>query len=72
MRWVTRGHGNVDRVACPWLIKRFIDPEAEFVFVPREEVLRKAKELGAKSLTPRGLTSPMSRHRRGRSAPSSR
>ncbi|HEY3363566.1 MAG TPA: chromate resistance protein ChrB domain-containing protein [Symbiobacteriaceae bacterium] len=34
MRWVTRKNGNVDRVACPWLIKRFVDPEAEFVFVP--------------------------------------
>ncbi len=49
MKWVTREHGNVDRVACPWLIKRFIDPEAEFIFVPREEVLAKAQELGAKS-----------------------
>ena len=34
MRWVTRNHVHVDRVACPWLIKRFIDPEAEFKFVP--------------------------------------
>ncbi|GAB6101684.1 chromate resistance protein [Thermococcus atlanticus] len=36
MKWVTREHVHVDRVACPWLIKRFIDPEAEFVFVPRD------------------------------------
>jgi hypothetical protein len=34
MRWVTRKNGNVDRVACPWLIKRFIDPDAQFIFVP--------------------------------------
>jgi hypothetical protein len=34
MRWVTRGNANVDRVACPWLIRRFVDPQAEFVFVP--------------------------------------
>lgn len=36
MKWVTRAHVHVDRVACPWLIKRFIDKEAEFIFVPRD------------------------------------
>ena len=36
MKWVTREYVHVDRVACPWLIKRFIDPDAEFVFVPRD------------------------------------
>jgi hypothetical protein len=36
MKWVTREHANVERVACPWLIRRFIDPEAEFVFVPND------------------------------------
>jgi hypothetical protein len=36
MRWITREHVKVDRVACPWLIRRFIDPEAEFVFLPRD------------------------------------
>ena len=36
MRWVTRRNANVDRVACPWLIRRFVDPEAEFVFVARD------------------------------------
>jgi len=36
MRWVTRRNANVDRVACPWLIRRFVDPDAEFVFVPRD------------------------------------
>jgi len=39
MKWVTRENANVDRVACPWLIKRFIDREAEFVFVGRDDVL---------------------------------
>jgi hypothetical protein len=39
MKWVTRENASVDRIACPWLIKRFIDPDAEFLFVPREEVL---------------------------------
>jgi len=38
MKWVTRSHVHVDRVACPWLITRFIDSDAEFLFVPREEV----------------------------------
>jgi len=36
MRWITRRHAKVDRIACPWLIRRFIDPEAEFVFLPSE------------------------------------
>lgn len=36
MRWVTRRNANVDRVACPWLITRFVDPDAQFGFVPRE------------------------------------
>lgn len=36
MRWVTRRNANVDRIACPWLIRRFVDPEAEFVFVARD------------------------------------
>jgi hypothetical protein len=38
MKWVTRQYVHVDRTACPWLIKRFIDPEAEFIFVPVEKV----------------------------------
>jgi len=44
MRWVTRSHVHVDRVACPWLIKRFVDSEAEFVFVPKSEVQRVVTE----------------------------
>src|SRR5574337_809125 len=39
MKWVTRQDVKVDRVACPWLIRRFIDPEAEFLFAPENEVL---------------------------------
>jgi hypothetical protein len=47
MRWVTREHPRTDRVACPWLIRRFIDPEAEIVFVPRDQVLDYAAREGA-------------------------
>ncbi|MRS02558.1 chromate resistance protein [bacterium] len=47
MLWVTRSHVHVDRVACPWLISRFIDSEAEFVFVPKGEIERVTKETGA-------------------------
>ncbi len=38
MKWVTRENANVDRVACPWLIKRFVDPQAEFLYVPTDQV----------------------------------
>jgi hypothetical protein len=47
MKWITREHVKVDRVACPWLITRFIDSAAEFVFVPAPEVAARARELGA-------------------------
>jgi len=43
-RWVTRERPKIDRIACPWLIARFVDPEAEFLYVPNQEVLRAAKE----------------------------
>jgi hypothetical protein len=43
MKWITRENANVDRIACPWLIKRFIDPDAEFLFVPRDQVLEVAE-----------------------------
>jgi len=49
MKWVTRENANVDRVACPWLIRRFIDPEAEFLFAPRDNVLEVAEREGAHS-----------------------
>ena len=47
MKWVTREHPKIDRVACPWLIRRFIDREAEFLFVVPAEVGRVAAETGA-------------------------
>ena len=47
MKWVTRQNVKVDRVACPWLIVRFIDPSAEFLFVPPGDVLRVASESDA-------------------------
>lgn len=47
MKWITRERPKIDRIACPWLIKRFIDPQAEFLYVPKEQVLKKAKELDA-------------------------
>jgi hypothetical protein len=47
MKWVTRSHVHVDRVASPWLIRRFIDSDAEFLFVPKSEIDRVAKETGA-------------------------
>lgn len=49
MKWVTRENANVDRIACPWLIKRFIDPEAEFLYVPRDQVLEAAEKQAARS-----------------------
>jgi len=49
MKWVTRAGAKVDRVACPWLIKKFIDPAAEFLFVAPEEVLGVATREGGKS-----------------------
>lgn len=47
MKWITRSHVHVDRVACPWLISRFIDNQAEFLFVPKTEIERVAQETGA-------------------------
>ena len=47
MKWITREHVKVDRVACPWLIRKFVDKDAEFVFVPRDKVMAEAKRLDA-------------------------
>lgn len=50
MKWITRERPKIDRIACPWLIARFIDPEAEFLYVPdvpAADVLNIAKETGA-------------------------
>ena len=47
MKWVTRERPKIDRIACPWLIRRFIDPDAEFLFVPPENVLAVANRQSA-------------------------
>jgi hypothetical protein len=47
MKWVTRERPVIDRIACPWLVARFIDKEAEFLFVPPAEVVKTAEETGA-------------------------
>jgi hypothetical protein len=49
MKWVTRERPKTDRIACPWLIKNFIDPEAEFLYVPPDQVLEVAEREGAHS-----------------------
>ncbi|MGH8435060.1 MAG: chromate resistance protein ChrB domain-containing protein [Pseudomonas sp.] len=47
MKWITRERPKIDRIACPWLITRFIDPQAKFLYVPSSEVLRIAREENA-------------------------
>lgn len=47
MKWITRERPKIDRIACPCLIKRFIDAEAEFIYVPKEEVFHQAGQLWA-------------------------
>lgn len=47
MKWITRERPKIDRIACPWLIKKFIDKNAEFLYVPKEEVKKVAEETGA-------------------------
>jgi hypothetical protein len=47
MKWITRSHVHVDRVACPWLITRFIDSQAEFLFVPASQIEKVVAETGA-------------------------
>jgi hypothetical protein len=47
MRWISRERVKVDRVACPWLIKKFVDKDAEFLFVPADQVMSEANRLGA-------------------------
>ena len=47
MKWVTREHPKIDRIACPWLIARFIDQEPEFLYVPADQVLTTAERTGA-------------------------
>jgi hypothetical protein len=45
MRWITRKNASVDRIACPWLIRRFVDPDAEFLYVPADEVRAEGLDL---------------------------
>lgn len=47
MKWITRERPKIDRIACPWLIKNFVDAQAKFIYVPKEEVLEKATALNA-------------------------
>src|SRR5882672_11601077 len=47
MKWITRERPKIDRIACPWLIKNFVDAEAEFIYVPFDEVKAKAEKLKA-------------------------
>jgi hypothetical protein len=54
MKWVTREHPHTDRIACPWLIRKFIDPDAEIVYVGRDEVLAYAEREGAISFDAKG------------------
>ncbi len=56
MKWVTREHPKTDRVACPWLIRKFIDPDAEIVYVARDDVLAYAAREGATSFDAPGAT----------------
>ena len=63
MKWVTRSHVHVDRVACPWLITRFIDNQAEFMFVPKSQVNVVSETLGA---TPFDVAGTELGHREGR------
>ena len=54
MKWVTREHPHTDRVACPWLIRKFIDPDAEIVYLPAGQVLPYAEQTGATSFDATG------------------
>lgn len=47
MKWITRERPKIDRIACPWLIARFIDKSPEFIYVPTDQVMEKAEALGA-------------------------
>ena len=47
MKWITRERPKIDRIACPWLIKNFVDPQAEFLFVPKDQVTKQGEMLNA-------------------------
>ena len=55
MKWITRENVHVDRVACPWLIRRFVDPNAEFLFVPADQVMAVAEREGATPFDVKGV-----------------
>ncbi len=55
MKWITREHVKVDRVACPWLIKKFVDPDAEFLFVPTDQVMEIAAREAATPYDVKGV-----------------
>ena len=55
MKWITRENVHVDRVACPWLIRRFVDPQAEFLFVPADQVMEIAAREQATPFDVRGV-----------------
>lgn len=55
MKWVTRENVHVDRVACPWLIKKFVDADAEFLFVPADQVMPVAEREGATPFDVKGV-----------------
>lgn len=55
MKWITREHVKVDRVACPWLIRKFVDPHAEFLFVPTDQVMEIAEREGATPYDVKGV-----------------
>jgi hypothetical protein len=55
MKWLTRERVKVDRVACPWLIRKFIDPQAEFLFVPAEEIMEVARKENATPFDCKGV-----------------
>ncbi len=55
MKWITRENVHVDRVACPWLIRKFVDPQAEFLFVPADQVMAVAEREGATPYDVKGV-----------------
>jgi hypothetical protein len=55
MKWITRENVHVDRVACPWLIRKFVDPKAEFLFVPADQVMAVAQREGATPYDVKGV-----------------
>ena len=55
MKWITRERVKVDRVACPWLIRKFVDKQAEFIFAPADKVMDEAQQLGATPFDVKGV-----------------